>query len=92
MNLINDNGGFEVLLWYSRGEINDQSLVSLNVQEEGQVGSGRIVYHIVEIKPMNRNFLHVNTALGLSLKTWSFGVPICKYQQKTNTGMRLIRQ
>ena len=39
---INENGGFKVLLWYSRGEINDQSLIGLNAQEEQtQVGSGK---------------------------------------------------
>jgi hypothetical protein len=75
LSLINDNGGFEVLLWYSRGAINDQSLVGLNVQEEeGQVDSGKIVYHVVEIKPMNRNFWHENTALGSSLKNMQFKV------------------
>ena len=54
---INENDGFEVVLWYSRGEINDTSLVGLNVQEsEGQVSSGKMTYHTVEIRPMNDDY------------------------------------
>ena len=30
---INDNGDFQVVVWYSRGEINDLSFVGLNVPE-----------------------------------------------------------
>ena len=61
---INENGRFQVLLWYSRGEINDQSLISLNAQDNAQVDSGRINYHIVSMEPMERNLLKRNTEVG----------------------------
>ena len=45
---INENGGFEVLWWYSHGEINNRSLIALNAQEEQtQAGSGKVKYLIV---------------------------------------------
>ena len=75
MTLINNNGGSEVVLWYSRGEMNDQSLIGMNVQDDqGQVDAGKITYHIVDIKVMNRNFMNENTALGLTLKNMKFKV------------------
>ena len=75
MTLINNSGGFEVVLWYSRGEMNDQSLIGMNVQDDqGQVDAGKITYHIVDIKVMNRNFMNENTALGLTLKNMKFKV------------------
>ena len=39
VDTINENGGFQVVLWYSRREINDQSLVGLNAQEDAQADS-----------------------------------------------------
>ena len=75
---VNENGGFEVLLWYSRGEISDVSLLGLNAQEEEtHVGSGKINYHIVEIKPMNEAFSDtgcVVTELGRRLQSMKFRV------------------
>ena len=56
VEFINDNGGFQVILWYSRGEINDQSLVGLNAQEDAQVDAGKMNYHVVQILPLNVEF------------------------------------
>lgn len=56
VDIINENGGFQVVLWYSRGEINDQSLVGLNAQEDAQVDAGKMNYHIVQILPDNAEF------------------------------------
>ena len=73
---INDDGGFEVVLWYSRGEINDTSLIGLNVQEaEGQVSSGKMTYHMVEIRPMNDDYTKMgclNTTNGKRLQRKKF--------------------
>ena len=75
---INENGDFEILFWYSRGEINDRSLTGLNAQEEEtQVGSGKLNYHIVEMKPMNTDYNEtgcVTTDLGRHLQTMKFKV------------------
>lgn len=71
---INENGGFQVLLWYSRGEINDQSLIGLNAQDNAQVDSGRINYHIVSIEPMERNLLKRNTEIGELFNQLQFNV------------------
>ena len=73
--MINDNRGFEVLLWYLRGEINDCSLMGLNAQEdESRVDSGKISYHIVDIKPLNKTFFKPNQALGMALNCNKFKV------------------
>ena len=59
IELINDNYGFTVIGWYKRGVINDRSLVTKgngtgnngNTNEEVQVQSGDVNYHIVELQP-----------------------------------------
>ena len=75
---INGNDGFEVVLWYLRGEINDTSLVGLNVQEsEGQVSSGKMTYHTVEIRPMNDDYTEMGcltSAKGKRLQEMKFRI------------------
>ena len=72
---INGNGGFDVLFWYSRGEINDQSLVGLNAQGgETQVVAGRTNKHIVFIKPTHRDFYNPTSRLSRRLSDFSFKV------------------
>ena len=72
---INGNGGFDVLFWYSRGEINDQSLVGLNAQGgETQVVAGRTNKHIVFIKPTHRDFYNPTSRLSRRLSDFNFKV------------------
>ena len=71
---INDNGGFQVVVWYSRGEINDLSLVELNAQEDAQVDSGRMNYHVVYVQPMTRALLDNTTTHGDELVALKFRV------------------
>ena len=72
--MINNNSGFEITMWYSRGEINDQALVGLKGQEGTQVDAGKINYHIVKIKPENTNFKNNRTILGRQLESIKFKV------------------
>ena len=45
-------------MWYSRGEINDKSLIAMSDQiNEAQVDAGRMNYHIIQILPANENIL-----------------------------------
>ena len=74
VEFINENGGFQVLLWYSRGEINDQSLIGLNAQDNAQVDSGRITYHIVSIQPMDTDLLDIRKEAGQLLHHLKFSV------------------
>mmetsp|Transcript_3325 Transcript_3325/g.4653 ORF Transcript_3325/g.4653 Transcript_3325/m.4653 type:complete len:232 (-) Transcript_3325:137-832(-) len=74
VDFINENGGFQVTLWYSRGEINDQSLIGLNAQDNTQVDSGRINYHIVSLLPMDRNLLNHTSEYGQLLHQLKFDV------------------
>ena len=90
VNLINENGGFTVIGWYKKGLINDKSMIAAkhtgvgtvsgsnnnntNVDEDIQVESGEISYHIVHIIPTNKDFLDPNTRLGLRLKGKKFDV------------------
>ena len=74
-DLINNNGGFTVVVWYSRGEINDKSLIGMNLEEEdAHADSGRMNYHIVQILPTNREFLNDGTTLNTMLKFRKFKV------------------
>jgi hypothetical protein len=60
LNYIHDNGGFTIIGWYKRGEINDRSLVTdgtnqnnnyNNNDENVRVGSGTVSYHVTQILP-----------------------------------------
>ena len=72
IDYINDNGGFQIVLWYSRGEINDLSLVGLNAQEGAQVDAGRMNYHVVYVQPMRKKILDNSTTLGNELALQKF--------------------
>ena len=75
VQIINDNDGFTVVMWYSRGEINDKSLIGMNAaNDEGQTDSGKINYHIIQILPTNREFLKRGNALSIALNESKFKV------------------
>ena len=81
--MINDNVGFAVVGWHKRGVINDKSLIDdrkinnsdsgttatkYNTNEEDmQVDSGEISYHIIIIDPTNHEFLDPTSQLGRGL-------------------------
>ena len=47
-----------VVVCYSRGEINDKYLIGMETQiDGGQVDSGRMNYHNIQILPTNENIL-----------------------------------
>ena len=54
---INNIGGFTVIGWYKRGEINDIS----NEEVQNQVESSDIAYHIVSISPTNKDLIKNET-------------------------------
>lgn len=79
--LMNNNGGFTVVGQYTRGVVNNKSLIAdhkisnsgssrgnpefNNTEVEVQVDSGEIIYHIVSIGPINRAFLDPMTQYGI---------------------------
>ena len=68
VDFINDHGGFTVAMWYSRGEINDKSLIGMETQSnEGQFDSGGMNYHIIQILPTNENILKRGNQLNTEL-------------------------
>ena len=78
---INQHGGFIVLGWYKRGEINDASLVEVAVNENpGQkvmnVGKveGGICYHFVHLFPFNPDFHDEKSKLSKELAKLKFNV------------------
>ena len=72
IELINTNSGFEVTLWYSHGQINDQALVGWKGQEGTQVDAGKINYPIVTIKPENICFIDNSTIRSRQLECLKF--------------------
>ena len=61
--LINKKDGFTVVYWYSRGQIKNKALISLNLKYDSQVDEGRLNFHIIQIIPTNRYFLSPETLL-----------------------------
>ena len=53
IEFINNNGGYTVIGWYKRGEINDIS----NDDIQNDVESGEVGHHIVSIYPTNPDVL-----------------------------------
>jgi hypothetical protein len=66
LTYINGNGGFTVIGWYKRGEINDVS----NEDNQNEVESGDIGYHIVSIYPTNRKLVE-----RMEVKNLQFDMP-----------------
>ena len=80
IELINDNCGFTVVGWYNRGFLDDKSLIAsqkihnyngrnaaakYNANEQDiQVDSGEISYHIVSINPKYHEFMDPTSQLG----------------------------
>jgi len=56
IDYINSNGGFTVIGWYKRGEINDIS----NDDSQNEVESSEIGHHIVSIYPTNRDIVKLD--------------------------------
>ena len=54
MKLINDNGGFTVIGWYKRGEINDIS----TDESQNEVESSEVGHHIVSVYPSRPNVVN----------------------------------
>ena len=58
MDIINVHGGFTVVVWYLKGEINDKSFIGMASKiVEGQVDDGRMNYQIIKILPTNENMI-----------------------------------
>ena len=73
VDFINDNGGFTVIMWYSRGEINDKSFIRMATQsDEGQVDAGNINYHIIPILPKNEDIPKRGNQLNTELNKFKF--------------------
>ena len=82
---INLNGGFIVLGWYKRGEINDASIVEADAVENagndyatknssGEKVGGSICYHFVHIRPFNPDFVDKKSKLSQDLYKLKYNV------------------
>ena len=81
---INTNGGFTVIGWYRRGEINDQTMVEVSTLNDtgkpyekakiGKTGASDITYHIVSIKPTNHEFMDDSKNLCRGLEDMKYKV------------------
>jgi hypothetical protein len=81
INLINQNGEFTIIGWYKRGSINDRGLTNGNNNSSNpnhnnenavQVDTGDLSTHIVNIIPINQEFLDSTTVLGYQLDRMKF--------------------
>ena len=75
IDLINENGGFNVTGWYTRGEVTDRTILHQNKNsdafanpnvssdKENQVDYIKIKFHPCLIKPTNPEFFTENTNL-----------------------------
>ena len=63
------------MMWYSRYEINDNSLIGMKTQRhEGQVDAVRINYHTIKILPTNSNILKRDNQLNTEWNELKFKV------------------
>ena len=85
IGLVNRNGGWTIVGWYSRGTITDKTLTtvitgssssSTNQQNntEVQVDGGDLIYHFCKIIPTDSSFLQDNSVLNRELKDLKFNV------------------
>ena len=74
-------------MWYSRYEINDNSLIGMKTQRhEGQVDDGRINYHTIKILPTNANILKRGNQLNTKLNELKFEAGGYLYFQESKIG------
>ena len=82
IEIINNDGGFTIVGWYRRGFINDRSLDNeaenrihnQNNNNDLQIGSSNMMFHVVEITPSNKDFLNTSTRRGATLQQEKFDV------------------
>lgn len=83
---VNQNGGWTVMGWYKKGMITDQSMISEDNsnyrqnnrngsnQEETQVESGVINYHICQLRPTNDGYFNDTNVLSQELMNRKFQI------------------
>ena len=74
INVINENGGFTIVYWYSRGDICNDSLINSIAREQERADSGKLNYYIVQILPINRDYLKRTSDLRTALGVKKFNV------------------
>ena len=81
ISLVNLNGGWSIIGWYSRGVINDKTLTGLtnsttNNQNNAaiQVDGGDLTFHFCKIVPTDSSILDTTTHKGAELDTMKFDV------------------
>lgn len=64
---INDNGGFTVIGWYKRGQINDRSMfvsgtssTNQNTQPQEQIDNGKVIPHPCFVQPTSLDLLNLD--------------------------------
>ena len=85
VDLINDNGGFTVIGWYKRGQVNDRTLLIQNTNDHNskyastnnapvQVDSSEIKFHPCVICPSNSKYFDIGSAEAQALSDIKFNV------------------
>ena len=84
INLVNRNGGWTIIGWYSRGVINDRTLTTLipssskstanQPNQAIQIDGGELNYHFCKIIPTDSSFFKENTFLGQQLHQLKYNV------------------
>ena len=59
---VNVNGGFTVVGWHKRGQINDQS-ASGDTNEAQTIQAGDVTYHMVSVEPTDDTLTHAHPDL-----------------------------
>lgn len=85
LDLINEDGGFDITGWCKRGVINDISLIGQqggnntvnNNSKDQQSGDNKVLSeevttHVVQVMPYNRDYLDESTVRGKNLKELQF--------------------
>ena len=79
---VNSNLGWTVIGWYKRGVINDKSLLSsttnhtMNNNENTEVGSGKVNFHVTQLLPSDKNLLDTNHEKGIELNDLKYDISL----------------
>ena len=85
---INENGGFTIIGWYKRGQVQDRTVLVQNTNEQNsskygatvnqnvQVDNSQINFHPCVIRPTNKNFFVNGSAKFNHLKRNKFDVSL----------------
>jgi hypothetical protein len=68
INFINNNDGFTVVFWYTRGVGNNDSLTGVASGDNVTTDKAKLNYHIIDVYLTEDDIMNPNTTIGMQYK------------------------